>query len=76
VERWFGPITQQGIRRRSFQSVSELVQKIDAYVVSYNLHRSQLVWTATVPTRSSQSFNISVMSLMGQNTGCPLLRRT
>src|SRR5215472_13918474 len=47
VERWFGLITQQAIRRGSFRSVKELVQKIDAYVVNYNLHRRPFVWTAT-----------------------------
>jgi len=47
VERWFGLITQQAIRRGSFRSVSELVQKIDAYVVSYNLHHRPFAWTAT-----------------------------
>src|SRR6516165_6663021 len=47
VERWFGLITQQAIRRGSFRSGKALVQKIDAYVVSYNLHRRPFVWTAT-----------------------------
>jgi putative transposase len=47
VERWFGLITQQAIRRGSFRSVKELVQKIDAYVVTYHLHRRPFVWTAT-----------------------------
>jgi transposase len=47
VERWFGLITQQAIRRGSFRSVGELVRKIDAYVASYNLHRRPFVWTAT-----------------------------
>ena len=47
VERWFGLITQQAIRRGSFRSVGELVQKIDAYVATYNLHRRPFVWTAT-----------------------------
>src|SRR5215472_7000543 len=47
VERWFGFITQQAIRRGSFCSVKELVQKIDAYVAHYYLHRRPLVWTAT-----------------------------
>jgi transposase len=47
VERWFGLITQQAIRRGSFRSVGELVQKIDAYVANYNLHRRPFVWTAT-----------------------------
>ncbi|MGH7778241.1 MAG: IS630 family transposase, partial [Candidatus Binataceae bacterium] len=47
VERWFGLITQQAIRRGSFRSVRELVQKIDAYVTNYNLYRRPFVWTAT-----------------------------
>jgi putative transposase len=47
VERWFGLITQQAIRRGSFQSAGELVQKIDAYVASHNLHHRPFVWTAT-----------------------------
>ncbi len=47
VERWFGLITQQAIRRGSFRSVGELIQKIDAYVANYNLHRRPFVWTAT-----------------------------
>jgi len=47
VERWCGLITQQAIRRGSFRSGKALVQKIDAYVVSYNLHRRPFVWTAT-----------------------------
>ena len=47
VERWFGLITQQAIRRGSFRSVGELVQKIDAYVATYNLHHRPFVWTAT-----------------------------
>ena len=33
--------------RGSFRSVKELVQKIDAYVANYNLHRRPFVWTAT-----------------------------
>jgi transposase len=47
VERWFGLITQQAIRRGSFRSVKELVVKIDAYVTHYNLHGRPFVWTAT-----------------------------
>ncbi len=42
VERWFGLITQPAIRRGSFRSVGELVQKIDAYVAGYNLHHRSL----------------------------------
>lgn len=47
VERWFALITQQAIRRGSFRSVRELVQKIDTYVAHYNAHSRPFVWTAT-----------------------------
>jgi len=47
VERWFGLITQQEIRRGSFRNVKELVQKIDNYVAHYNLHHRPFAWTAT-----------------------------
>ncbi|HMF51485.1 MAG TPA: IS630 family transposase [Candidatus Saccharimonadales bacterium] len=47
VERWFGRITQQSIRRGSFRNVKQLIQRIDAYVTNYNLHPRPLMWTAT-----------------------------
>ena len=47
VERWFGRITQQSIRRGSFRTVKELVQRIDAFTRHYNLHARPFVWTAT-----------------------------
>ena len=47
VERWFGLITQQSIRRGSFRNVKELVQRIDAYVKNHNRHASPFQWTAT-----------------------------
>ena len=47
IERWFGRITQQSIRRGSFSSVKELVQRIDAYVAHYNRHAGPFMWTAT-----------------------------
>jgi transposase len=47
VERWFGLISQQAIRRGSFRSVRELVTKIDSYVQHYNAHKRPFVWTAT-----------------------------
>ena len=36
VERWFGLITQQAIRRGSFRSVRDLIRTIDAFVAHYN----------------------------------------
>ena len=47
VERWFGLITHHAIRRGSFRSVRELVQRIDQYVAQHNLHKQPFAWTAT-----------------------------
>ncbi|MDE0152628.1 MAG: IS630 family transposase [Gammaproteobacteria bacterium] len=47
VERWFGLITQQAIRRGSFSSVKELTRKIEAFVEQYNEKASPFVWVAT-----------------------------
>lgn len=47
VERWFALITQQAIRRESYDSVPDLVRRIEAYVHHYNKHKRPFVWTAT-----------------------------
>lgn len=47
VEIWFNRITQQAIRRGTFRSVKELVEKIDAFVRSSNASARPFVWTAT-----------------------------
>jgi putative transposase len=47
VERWFGLITQRAIRRGSFSSVKDLVQKIDDFVQHYNCKHRPFLWTAT-----------------------------
>lgn len=47
VERWFGIITQKAIRRGSFSSVKDLVNKIDRFVDHYNEHAAPFIWTAT-----------------------------
>jgi putative transposase len=48
VERWFGIITQQAIRRGSFRSTKELAEKIDAYVQGFNRSKARpFKWTAT-----------------------------
>jgi transposase/AraC-like DNA-binding protein len=47
VERWFGIITQQAIRRGSFQSVRQLVSNIQRFVEHYNLNKRPFRWTAT-----------------------------
>jgi putative transposase len=47
VEIWFNIITQQAIRRGTFKSVKQLVQKIDEFVQAYNKNAHPFVWTAT-----------------------------
>jgi putative transposase len=47
VERWFGLITQQAIRRGSFRSVRELIRRIEEFVHHYNRHSRPFTWTAT-----------------------------
>src|ERR1700686_3336759 len=47
VEIWFNRITQQAIRRGTFRSVKELVEKIDQYVQASNTYAQPFVWTAT-----------------------------
>jgi transposase len=67
VERWFGLITQQAIRRGSFRSVRQLVQKIDQYVAHHNLHNDPLRGLPLL-IRSSINFNAFVNLLMGHYT--------
>jgi putative transposase len=47
VERWFALITQRAIRRGSFRTVRELIQRIETFVTRYNRAASPFTWTAT-----------------------------
>lgn len=48
VERWFGIITQQAIRRGSFTSTKHLRARIEAFTRHYNQHKAaSFNWTAT-----------------------------
>jgi putative transposase len=40
-------ITERAIRRGSFSSVKDLIEKIDSFVQHYNRHHRPFVWTAT-----------------------------
>jgi len=48
VERWFGEITAQRIRRGSFKNVKELIKVITEYIESHNQNPKAFVWTASV----------------------------
>jgi len=47
VERFFSTITARAIRRGSFASVKQLIQKIDQFVAHYNQNCKPFIWTAT-----------------------------
>jgi transposase len=47
VERWFGKITEQRIRRGVFKNVDELITAIDDYIAANNRNPKPFVWTAT-----------------------------
>jgi len=47
VERWFGLITSQAIRRGSFDSVAELERAINAYLATWNDDPKPFCWTKT-----------------------------
>jgi hypothetical protein len=47
VERFFALITRRAIRRGSFRSVSELIQRIDHFVANHNTDCKPFIWTAT-----------------------------
>ena len=50
IERWFGEITRQRIRRGTFESVPSLVAAIDDYLAHYNTARRRFVWTKDAGT--------------------------
>ncbi|MCC5829180.1 MAG: transposase, partial [Phycisphaeraceae bacterium] len=47
IERWFGRITQDRIRRGAFRSVPQLIETINQYIDTNNANPKPLVWAAT-----------------------------
>jgi transposase len=47
VERWFALITQQAIRRATFNSVTQLERTITHFLARWNDHAKPFVWTKT-----------------------------
>ena len=47
VEIWFNLITQQAIRRGSFKSTKQLIEKIEQFVAAYNPKAKPFAWVAT-----------------------------
>jgi transposase len=47
IETWFGIITRQAIRRGSFRSLAELIQRINDYITHWNEDAEPFEWIAT-----------------------------
>jgi putative transposase len=47
VEIWFNQITQKAIRRGSFTSTKQLIEKIEQFVDNYNPQAKPFAWVAT-----------------------------
>ena len=47
VERWFRELTDKALRRGVFQSVPDLIAKIEEYLAAHNAKGTTFVWTAT-----------------------------
>lgn len=47
VERWFAELTNKAVRRGSFQSVPDLIEKIMEFIGAHNENAKAFVWTAT-----------------------------
>ncbi len=47
IERFFGKLTDKAIRRGVFQSVPDLIAKIEDYLDAHNDNPRPFVWTAT-----------------------------
>jgi hypothetical protein len=55
VERWFGRLTNDALRRGSHLDVRELRDAIERYIVETNEDPKPLVWTRP-PARSSRAW--------------------
>ena len=47
VERWFWELTDNALRRGVFQSVDDLIERIDEYMAAHNAKWITFTWTAT-----------------------------
>ena len=62
VERWFGLLSQRAIKRGSFRSVTDLVNKIQAFIDAYNTSATPFVWVATAQSIIDKVARIAMRS--------------
>ena len=74
VERWFGELSRQCIRRGAFFSVADLEKAIREFLDAWNEHPKPLVWTATVES-IIEKLSRCRQTLEKIQPGCTLPRR-
>jgi transposase len=62
IERWFGIISQQAIRRGSFDTVAELERAITHFLDHWNQNAKPLVWTKTAQQIQRSITNAKLIS--------------
>ncbi len=72
VERFFALVTDKTIRRGSFSSVKDLVNKVDHFVTQYNKSCKPFVWTATADS-ILRKLDDSHHELTGRHTSRPAI---
>ena len=60
VERWFGLLSQRAIKRGSFRSVADLVNKIQAFIDAHNTSATPFVWVATAQSILDKAARIAM----------------
>ena len=63
VERWFGIISQQAIRRGSFTSVAQLERAITRFLAHWNQNAKPFVWTKTAAQIKRSIQNAKLISV-------------
>ena len=60
MERWFGLLSQRAIKRGSFRSVADLVNKIQAFIDAHNTSATPFVWVATAQSILDKAARIAM----------------
>lgn len=62
IERWFGSLTEECIRRGSFKSVRALTKSIYNYIDQHNKSPTPFVWTATAESIFEKIENVAPLN--------------
>lgn len=67
VERWFAELTNKAVRRGSFQSVPNLIEKIGQFIESHNLTRQN---PSMNMARNKRSYRVEVLPFHTSKDSC------